>query len=272
MKTIQSKILITFIIAFFIIGFSTSAKSIFDAADSAVSEPTTTTEPGMEVNPLAVAYPADLQASRPHTANFIQSFCKKQRDYIVYIFKKGQRFFPIATRILGKYNVPSELQMIPVLESEFDPNAVSKVGAVGYWQFMGELATEYGLKITGKYDERKNFTKATVAAAKFFRDQLAAFNNDLLLCVASYNCGPGRVQYAIKKCGKPDACYWDIKNYLPLETKKFVMNFIAFNIIGANYDKFLNNTLDFNEPPFIKVQPIQDSINISSDSLTVRAL
>ncbi len=271
MKTIQSKILISFIIIFFIIGFSTSAKSIFDAVDSGVSEPTTT-EPGMEANPLAVSYPADLQGARPHTIDFVQSFSKKQRDYIIYIFKKGQRFFPAAASILGKYNVPLELQMIPVLESEFDPNAVSNAGAVGYWQFMSELAREYGLKINGKYDERKNFAKSTTAAAKFFKDQLEAFDNKLLLCVASYNCGPGRVQYAIKKSGKKDAGYWDIKNYLPLETKKFVMNFVAFNVVAANYDKFLNNTLDFNEPPFIKVQPIQDSLNISSDSLTVRAL
>ena len=71
--------------------------------------------------------------------------------------------------------------MLPALESNFNANAVSRAGAVGYWQFMSELAKEYGLQIGGKNDERKNFSKSTVAAAKFFRDQLDYFNNDLLL-------------------------------------------------------------------------------------------
>ena len=58
--------------------------------------------------------------------------------------------------------------MIPVLESEFNANAVSPVGAVGHWQFMTTLAKEYGLRTGGKYDERRNFAKSTVAAAKVF--------------------------------------------------------------------------------------------------------
>ena len=64
--------------------------------------------------------------------------------------------------------------------------------------------------------------------------------DDLLLSVASYNCGPGRVRLGIKKSGKTDATFWDIKKFLPAETRKFVMDFIAFNVIAANYDKFLN--------------------------------
>ena len=96
------------------------------------------------------------------------------------------------------------------------------------------------------------------------------FNDDLLLSVASYNCGPGRVRLGIKKSGKTDATFWDIKKYLPYETRKFVMDFIAFNVIAANYDKFLNKKLDFNEPPLIQVAT-DDSIK-NTDSLTVKAL
>jgi len=272
MKTVQSKILIAFIIVFFIIGFSTSAKSFFDTSSPDDSEPVTTTQPGMAANPIAVAYPDALQGARAHTLDFVQSFSQKQRDYIIYIFKKGQRFFPTATSILGKYDLPLELQMIPVLESEFDPNAVSHAGAVGYWQFMGELAREYGLKIDGKYDERRNFSRSTTAAARFFRDQMQTFDNKLLLCVASYNCGPGRVQLAIKKSGIPDPSYWDIREYLPLETRKFVMNFVAFNVIAANYEKFLDNTMDFTAPPYISIQPLDNAPGTGNDSCGVRAL
>lgn len=268
MKSIQSKILITLIIAFFIIGFSTSAKSLLGFPG--VTPVSDETELLVEINPLSVIYPVSLQDYRKQTKEYVKAFSKKERDYIIHIFSKGKKFFPKAIQILDKYDVPSELQMIPVLESEFNANAVSPAGAVGYWQFMSILAKEYGLRIEGKYDERKNFSKSTTAAAKFFRDQLEYFNDDLLLCVAAYNCGPGRVRSSIKKSGKTDANYWDIKKYVPAETRRFVMNFIAFNVIAANYEKFLNKELDFNEPPLIQVAAQDSTTKI--DSLSTAAL
>ena len=159
MKTIQSKILLALIIIFFIVGFSTSAKSVIDLAGFSLVKSDPATEPVMEPNPLSVVYPVNLQENRMQTKEYIKSFSKKEREYIIYIFKKGQNFFPKAIDILNKHEVPLELQMIPVLESQFNANAVSPAGAVGYWQFMTELANEYGLHTGGKYDERKNFTK-----------------------------------------------------------------------------------------------------------------
>ena len=102
-------------------------------------------------------------------------------------------------------------------------------------------------------DERKNFVKSTVAAAKFFRDQLDFFNNDILLTVAAFNCGQGGVLSAVKKSKKANADFWDIKKYLPTETRIFVMKFIALNVISHNYDKFINGDLNFNEPPLIQL-------------------
>jgi len=270
MKTIQSKGLLTLIIIFFIIGFTASAKSIIDLPRYSAVSTETSTEPTTEINPLSVVYPVGLQGYRMQTKEYIKSFSKKKREYIIYIFEKGQKFFPKAINILDKHDLPLELQMIPALESQFNANAVSPAGAVGYYQFMSELAGEYGLHAGGKYDDRKNFTKSSIAAAKFFKDQLDYFNNDLLLSVASYNCGPGRVRLAIKKSGKANATFWDIKSFLPFETRKFVMDFVAFNVIAANYDKFLNNKLDFNEPPLIQIAA-EDSA-IDADSLTVKAL
>ena len=269
MKTIQSKILLSLIIIFFIIGFSTSAKSLIESPVSPIeSEPAVLVT--SEANPLAVVYPESLQAYRIETKDYVKSFSKKKRDYIIYIFQKGKKFFPKAIDILDKYNVPVELQMIPVLESQFNANAVSPAGAVGYWQFMSELAGEYGLQTRGKNDERKNFAKSTVAAAKFFSDQLEYFNEDLLLSVAAYNCGPGRVQLSLRKSGKTNANYWDVKKYLPAETRKFVMDFIAFNVVAANYEKFLNRKMDFAEPVLVQIADADSKV--SNDSLTVKAL
>ena len=270
MKIIRSKSFLTLLVILFIIGFSTSAKTLmgYSPLVSFITFEMNSSNnlPG-ETNPLFVAYPLSLKEHRQQTKDFVKSYSEKKRNYIIHIFNKGKKFFPKAIDILKKYDVPVELQMLPVLESEFNADAVSHAGAVGYWQFMGELATEYGLRTGGKYDERKNFSKSTIAAAKFLRDQLEYFNEDILLAVASYNCGAGRVRLSIKKSGKADADFWDIKKYLPSETRKFVMNFIALNVISANYEKFIDRKLNFNEAPMAQFATL-DSIN-SKDSIPV---
>ncbi len=274
MKIIRSKSFLALLLILFIIGFSTSAKTLMNYPDlvSLISlRANASSELPGETNPRFVAYPSILKEHRLQTKEYVKTYSEKKRNYIIHIFNKGEKFFPKAVEILEKYEVPVELQMLPVLESEFNGNAVSHAGAVGYWQFMGELAREYGLRTGGKYDERKNFSKSTVAAAKFFRDQLDYFGDDLLLAVAAYNCGPGRVRSSIKKSGNADADFWDIKKYLPSETRRFVMNFIALNVIEANYEKFISGKLNFNETPIIQFASI-DSSNIKDSIPTKIAL
>ncbi len=259
MKIIRLKSFLTLLVILFIVVLSTSARTFMGFSSYEL--------PG-ETNPLFVAYPLSLKEHRQQTKDYVRAYSERERIFIIHIFDKGKKFFPRAIGILNKYDVPVELRMLPVLESEFNANAVSRAGAVGYWQFMSELAGDYGLRTGGKYDDRKNFSKSTTAAAKFFRDQLEYFNEDILLCVAAYNCGPGRVCSSIKKSGKKDADFWDIKKFLPAETRKFVMNFIALNVIAANYDKFIDRILDFNEAPVVQFASL-DSIK-SLDSIPVR--
>lgn len=260
MKKIQSKSLLTLIIILFIIGFTTSAKTIFGFADHNFSDSTMDSlanpalaESTMVENPAHVMFPEVLSEHRDESKDYIKQYARKQHDFIVYMFSRGKSYFPKAAKIFTEYDVPTELQMLPALESNFHADAVSRAGAVGYWQFMSELAHDYGLHTGAKNDERKNFTKSTIAAAKFFRDQLDFFDNDLLLAVAAYNCGTGGVRVAIKKSHVSDPDFWDIKQYLPKETRLFVMKFIALNVISANYHKFLHRKLNFNEPTLIQL-------------------
>ncbi len=159
-----------------------------------------------------------------------------------------------------------------ILESAFNGNAVSKAGAVGYWQFMTEVAKEYGLKcrkhmtvaerkkfvrLHGKKaaamfksmakqkDERKNFGKSTAAAAHYFKDRCKELDNNWLLVVASYNCGSGNMLKAMQKTGKKDPDFWDVKKFLPGETQAYVMNFIALSVIYHNYENFVKNDMVF---------------------------
>ncbi len=275
MKSIQSKSLLTLIIIFFIIGFSTSAKNLFGLESKSgygsFRVDTISTEvhyqKSLVRNPDRVIYPFNLEEDRGKSVDYVKYYSKKEREYIIHMFNKGKRYFPTAIEIFDKYDIPKELQMLPALESNFNANAVSKAGAVGYWQFMNELAGEYGLKTGGKYDERKNFAKSTTAAAKFLRDQLDYFDGDLLLTVASFNCGPGRVASDLKKSGKRNPTFWDVKRYLPQETRLFVLRFIAMNVIASNYDNFLEGHLNFEEPALIQLATIDSSKKGNSGDL-----
>lgn len=217
-------------------------------------------------NPAWVHYPVLFENHRENSKDYVKHYSKKEREYIIAMFKKAKKYFPRSTEILKKYDLPQELQMLIILESNFNANAVSAAGAVGYWQFMSELGREYGLTINSRQDDRKNFIKSTTAAARYFRDQLDLYDNDLLLAVASYNCGTGRVQSAMKKSNKANPGFWDIRSYLPLETRLFVMRFISLNVVAANYDKFLNRKLNFREPPFVQVAELTPAVQNHSET------
>ena len=216
-----------------------------------------------------VVFPEILTGNEEQALLYIEKFATNRRAYIIRTYNRSKKYFPKATAILKKYNLPHELKVLLALESAFNANAVSKAGAVGYWQFMDEVAKEYGLKYvaqqkavekkkelkkTGKKtqqkpalvkDDRKNFNKSTYAAARYLKDRGRNLDNDILLMVASYNCGIGNVWEAMKKTGKTDPGFWDVKDYLPAETQAYVMNFITLNVIFNNYDKFTNNNLLF---------------------------
>ena len=232
-----------------------------------------------------VSFPEILAGNEEESLAYIEKFSVNRRAYLIRTYNRSKNFFPKATTILQKYNLPHELKVLLALESAFNANAVSRAGAVGYWQIMDEVAKEYGLKYVAQQkaaekkaalkkeltkggkkgkktakpvqvkDDRKNFNKSTYAAARYLKDRSRNLDNDLLLMVASYNCGIGNVWEAMKKTGKADAGFWDVKDYLPSETQAYVMNFIALNVIFHNYDKFTNNTLLF-QPTKVKADAL----------------
>ena len=94
-------------------------------------------------------------------------------------------------------------------------------------------------------DDRKNFSISTHTAARYLRDRRRNLGDNWLLVVASYNCGIGNVWNAMKRSGKTNPTFWDIKNHLPAETRAYVMNFITLNVIFHNYEMFAKNKLSF---------------------------
>jgi hypothetical protein len=93
-----------------------------------------------------VVYPDLLCGNEEQSLDYIEKFSANRRDYLIRTYNKGKAFFPKAAAILGKHNIPHEFKVLLALESAFNGNAVSRAGAVGYWQIMDEVAKEYGLK------------------------------------------------------------------------------------------------------------------------------
>jgi len=137
-----------------------------------------------------------------------------------------EAYFPILDEMLEREGVPIALKYMCIAESFMNPNAISKAKAVGMWQFMPATGRMYGLQVDKQIDERYDFYKETVAAAHFLKDLHDRFD-DWLLAIAAYNCGPGNVRKAIRKAGGGKKDFWQIRKYLPRETRNYVPKIIA---------------------------------------------
>jgi len=237
-------------------------------------------------------YPIALKGNEVQSMEYIKSFSIRRRKYIIQMYNDGKNLLPKAAFILKKYKMPEELRLLLTLESAYDSNAISLKGAVGYWQIIDEVAKEYGLNYSPQpvakelrrifssgsakdsfirefvlqKDERKSFLKSTHAAAKYLKDRCRNLDNNILLVAASYNWGVGNVWEAMEKTAKNRPSFWDIKKYLPDETKRYVMNFIALNVIFNNYEHFIKKKLVFEIDVPILEQPVDCKENSGQDA------
>ncbi|HRO70139.1 MAG TPA: lytic transglycosylase domain-containing protein, partial [Chitinophagaceae bacterium] len=145
---------------------------------------------------------------RKEALKFADGYLARNGEMLQKIKEKHPRYFQIMDSVFTKYNLPLELKHLAIVESELNPRAKSRVGAVGPWQLMPATARILKLKVTAHQDERTHFYKSTVAAAKYLRDLHRIFD-DWLLVIAAYNCGPGPVLKAIKKTGSRN--FWKIQ-------------------------------------------------------------
>ncbi len=129
-------------------------------------------------------------------------------------------------RILIEEKVPVELLAVALVESGFNPLALSPKGARGIWQFMPETAERYGLAVGAADDHRTHPERSTRAAARYLRDLRRRFG-DWKLALAAYNWGENRVQRIIEQTGIRDFDQLARRGLLPLETRKYVPAVLA---------------------------------------------
>ena len=174
-------------------------------------------------------------AQNSRVLGYVELFQGRLREFIQDGLSRGTQYLPMIQNVFRAEGLPLDLAYIPIIESGFKPNAVSKAKAKGPWQFMKATALENGLHHDWYIDERSDPEKATVAAAKYLKTLYKLFDGDWNLVLAAYNGGPGRVQRAVNRSGKND--FWELSQssrYLPRETREYVPLILAAIIVAKN--------------------------------------
>lgn len=156
-----------------------------------------------------------------------------RQPYLDRLSARASRYIYYTVKEAERRGIPTELALLPVIESSYDPAATSTAAAAGMWQFIPSTGKIYGLRQTDLYDGRRDVVESTRAAYEYLSSLYNQFGS-WELALASYNGGPGRVQQAInrnKAAGLPTD-FWSLK--LPTETMNYVPRFLAVAQIIKN--------------------------------------
>jgi membrane-bound lytic murein transglycosylase D len=160
------------------------------------------------------------------------------------VLGEARRQLEIIRRVFQDQNLPPDLAFIVLVESAFISGDSSRAGAAGLWQFTPATARQYGLRVDSKVDERLNTRQATRAACRYIRELILDFGagSSVMLALAAYNVGPGKVKHAIRTVNDPirQRNFWYLYRIraLPAETRAYVPKVIAAMIIGRNPQRF----------------------------------
>ncbi len=192
---------------------------------------------------------ANVERVNKHIAGYSQ-----HKGFLHQVSEQARPYLYHIVEALGKYGLPLDLALLPIVESAYQPTALSPKSAAGIWQFIPSTGNDFGLEQNYGYDARLDVTASTQAAVRFLSGLNAHYKGDWLLALAAYNCGQGAVDEAISRNQAEglDTDYWSLD--LPAETQDYVPRLLALAAIFANPDNYgLNLRPIKNEPYFIKV-------------------
>ncbi|TNG02247.1 MAG: LysM peptidoglycan-binding domain-containing protein [Gammaproteobacteria bacterium] len=198
-------------------------------------------------------------------------------DYLYRVSRRAEPYVYYILQEIEKRGLPGEILLLPVIESAYRPNAVSRSRAVGLWQFIPSTARFLGMKQDKWYDARRDVVVSTQFALDYLTKLNKLFEGDWFLTLAAYNGGQGTIQRAIKRnrrLRKPTD-YWSLK--LPRETHNYVPRFLAASRIFANPQDYVVNIHPVaNQPYFssidaggqLELQLAADIAGITLDELS----
>ncbi|MFH1467703.1 MAG: LysM peptidoglycan-binding domain-containing protein [Pseudomonadota bacterium] len=175
---------------------------------------------------------------------WMRYFLGSGRKYYTHYLARSTRFRPMIEAGLDARGMPRDLFYLAMIESGFSPQAISKAGAVGLWQFMAPTARAYHLRVEWWVDERRDPARATDAALDHLQDLHGMFG-DWYMAAAAYNAGAGRVRTAARRAGSDD--YWVVAQpgNLARETCSYVPKMLAAAIIGHHPERYGFTGVDY---------------------------
>ena len=209
---------------------------------------------------MTVGFKMDLSRGEGRIAAQRGWFISRQ-PYIDRLSARASRYLYHTVKEAERRGLPTELALLPIIESSYDPAATSSAAAAGLWQFIPSTGRIYGLQQTSQYDGRRDVVESTRAAYEFLGSLYNQFGS-WELALAAYNAGPGRIQQAINRnraAGLPTD-YWSLR--LPQETMNYVPRFLAVAQIIKNPNAY-NVRLPpiANRPHFREIQVGPVSLN-----------
>lgn len=204
----------------------------------------------------------DLAEDNPRT-KVQRDWYAKHQAYIDRVTKRAEPYLYYIIEESIKRGLPSELALLPIVESAYDPFAYSHGRAAGIWQFIPGTGRAFGLKQTWWYEGRRDIVAATNAAMNYLESLNRQFDGDWMLALASYNSGAGTVRNAIrrnKKKGLPTD-FWSLD--LPRETRAYVPKLIAISQLFAEPEKYGLTLIDYPYQPFFESIDIGGQLDLA---------
>ena len=184
-------------------------------------------------------------------------------EYLSLISKRAEPFLYLVVSELEKQNVPIEIALLPIVESDYYPFSYSHGTAAGLWQFIPSTGRMYGLEEDWWHADRRDVLASTKAAANYLNDLNKMFKGDWLLSIAAYNAGPGRIQRAIDtniKLGKKTD-FWSLD--LPPETEKYVPKLLALSQVIKNPSRYNQKLLEIDNKPFLNEVELDSQFDLA---------
>ena len=186
---------------------------------------------------LQIANSNAFPTAEPKHINHQYRWYKEQAFFAKSIAIGARPYLYHITEQLKQRNMPLELALLPIVESNYRMTVSSK-GAAGIWQLMPSIAKHYNVPINDHYDGRFDLTLSTQAALDYLQDLYLTFNNNWLLAVAAYNCGESKIKAALEYNQKNNLSteFWYLN--VPQETRQYIPKFLALTQIVKTDSKF----------------------------------
>ncbi len=181
-------------------------------------------------------------AMNDRVEKWMRRFLTGQREEFQWYLSREAIYADFIRGRLRDRGMPEGLLYLAMIESGFVPDARSRAEAIGVWQFVGATAVEYGLRVDGYVDERRDPIRATDAALDYLEALHTRFDGSWHLAAAAYNAGPTRVARILRthagdRIGEEDL-YWDVINHLPPDTREYVPKIIAAKLVASNAEAY----------------------------------